>query len=82
MVAKAAEESDVCFFRVEVSLSLFLVQGVSELTQFLVSFLSEPVGSSGPKFPTVDKSRGFEAKVNESFTLLCPAQGFPVPAFR
>jgi len=63
-------------------LSLFQVCGVSELTQFLVSFLSEPVGSSGPKFPTMDKSRGFEARVNENFTLLCPAQGFPVPAFR
>ncbi|KAJ4435738.1 hypothetical protein ANN_18355 [Periplaneta americana] len=52
-----------------------------EINSYLVS-PSEPVGSSAPKFPTIDKSRGFEAKVNQNSTLLCPAQGFPVPVFR
>jgi hypothetical protein len=42
----------------------------------------EPVGSSVPKFSSVAKTQGLEAKSNQSFTLLCPAQGYPVPAYR
>jgi hypothetical protein len=30
----------------------------------------------------VDKIQGLEAKCNQSFALLCPAQGFPVPTYR
>jgi hypothetical protein len=42
----------------------------------------EPVGSSIPKFPTMDNVRGFQVMRDQSFTLLCPAQGFPVPTYR
>lgn len=42
----------------------------------------EPVGSSVPKFSSVAKTQGLETKSNQSFTLLCPAQGFPVPSYR
>ncbi|PSN52396.1 hypothetical protein C0J52_03159 [Blattella germanica] len=40
---------------------------------------TEPVGSSIPKFPSVLIIQGYEAKLNDSRALLCPAQGFPVP---
>jgi len=30
----------------------------------------------------VAKTQGLEAKSNQSFTLLCPAQGYPVPTYR
>lgn len=41
-----------------------------------------PVGSVRPKFPTMDNSRGFIAKSGNPLTLLCPAQGFPIPLYR
>ncbi|KAH0947635.1 hypothetical protein HN011_008034 [Eciton burchellii] len=43
---------------------------------------SEPVGSVRPKFPTMDNSRGFISNEGDALTLLCPAQGFPVPSHR
>lgn len=42
----------------------------------------EPVGRVPPKFPSIDNSRGFNAYIEASVTLLCPAQAFPVPLFR
>ena len=45
-------------------------------------FVSEPVGTVLPKFPTTDNSRGFVSRDGDSVTLLCPAQGFPVPLYR
>ncbi|XP_033178588.1 Down syndrome cell adhesion molecule-like protein Dscam2 isoform X6 [Bombus impatiens] len=44
--------------------------------------ITEPVGSVRPKFPTMDNSRGFVSTVEHALTLLCPAQGFPVPSHR
>lgn len=44
--------------------------------------LVEPVGSVRPKFPTMDNSRGFVSNEGDALTLLCPAQGFPVPSHR
>lgn len=44
--------------------------------------IAEPVGSVRPKFPTMDNSRGFVSTVEHALTLLCPAQGFPVPSHR
>ncbi|XP_026825558.1 Down syndrome cell adhesion molecule-like protein Dscam2 isoform X2 [Ooceraea biroi] len=41
--------------------------------------ITEPVGSVKPKFPTIDDIRGFRMIKGGSVTLLCPAQGFPVP---
>lgn len=43
---------------------------------------TEPVGSVKPKFTTVAKSLTFETRQMESMTVLCPAQGYPVPLFR
>ncbi|XP_039283578.1 Down syndrome cell adhesion molecule-like protein Dscam2 isoform X43 [Nilaparvata lugens] len=44
--------------------------------------ITEPVGATGPKFSSIEKGKIFLAKNRASFTMLCPAQGFPVPAFR
>ncbi|XP_065340872.1 cell adhesion molecule Dscam1 isoform X27 [Cloeon dipterum] len=44
--------------------------------------ITEPVGSVLPKFPTMDKSRTFDTKLDHSLTILCPAQAFPVPSYR
>ncbi|XP_044596090.1 Down syndrome cell adhesion molecule-like protein Dscam2 isoform X45 [Cotesia glomerata] len=41
--------------------------------------ITEPIGSARPKFPTIDDSRSFRTTMDGSVTLLCPAQGFPVP---
>lgn len=42
----------------------------------------EPMGRVSPKFPTGDISRTFVANKGDGVPLLCPAQGFPAPAFR
>nr|XP_040576477.1 Down syndrome cell adhesion molecule-like protein Dscam2 isoform X20 [Lepeophtheirus salmonis] len=44
--------------------------------------ITEPIGSSAPKFSTTDKYRGIDMKAFSSITLICPAMGFPVPSFR
>lgn len=41
-----------------------------------------PMGRVSPKFPTGDISRTFIANKGDGVPLLCPAQGFPAPAFR
>lgn len=43
----------------------------------------EPVGTRTPKFSTSDKTISvYVREISQNFALLCPAQGFPVPAFR
>ncbi|XP_075974485.1 Down syndrome cell adhesion molecule 1 isoform X3 [Anticarsia gemmatalis] len=44
--------------------------------------ITEPMGRVSPKFPTGDISRTFVANAGDGVPLLCPAQGFPCPAFR
>ncbi|XP_060529791.1 cell adhesion molecule Dscam2 isoform X44 [Cylas formicarius] len=44
--------------------------------------ITEPVASVLPKFPTLDDSRSFKGSLNDSITLLCPAQAFPAPTYR
>ncbi|XP_048260945.1 Down syndrome cell adhesion molecule-like protein Dscam2 isoform X13 [Bombus terrestris] len=44
--------------------------------------ITEPVGSVRPKFPTIDDTRGFRTMKDGSVTLLCAAQGFPVPVHK
>lgn len=56
---------------------------ISQVSVFNPNFtLLEPVGSVLPKFPTGDKSRSFSSYENNTITLLCPAQAFPVPISR
>lgn len=63
--------------------SLFQHSGERELcSDWCNCVFIEPVGSSIPKFPTMDNVRGFQVMRGQSFTLLCPAQGFPVPTYR
>ncbi|XP_025834475.1 Down syndrome cell adhesion molecule-like protein Dscam2 isoform X37 [Agrilus planipennis] len=44
--------------------------------------ITEPIGSKGPSFPSASKTSSYEMKSGTSFSLLCPAQGLPVPLFR
>ncbi|XP_024082586.1 Down syndrome cell adhesion molecule-like protein Dscam2 isoform X31 [Cimex lectularius] len=44
--------------------------------------ITEPVGSTSPKFTSADNSRGFSTKLSLSVSFHCLAQGFPVPSFR
>ncbi|XP_035731486.1 Down syndrome cell adhesion molecule-like protein Dscam2 isoform X13 [Vespa mandarinia] len=47
--------------------------------------ITEPVASTKPKFPMTENSRTYTTytvRRNESLSLPCPAQAFPVPAFR
>ena len=45
-------------------------------------YLSEPVGSSIPKFSSKMNLVAFEEKVENSVALTCPTQGSPLPSFR
>ena len=48
----------------------------------LTTFL-EPIGMSVPKFSTSSESLGsFKVDLGQETSLLCPAQGKPIPAFR
>lgn len=42
----------------------------------------EPVGRVPPKFATVLKTSGFDTYEQAPVSIQCPAQAFPVPAFR
>ncbi|XP_059046526.1 cell adhesion molecule Dscam2 isoform X43 [Achroia grisella] len=44
--------------------------------------ITEPVGRVPPKFATLVMGTMIGIKKNESFSLQCPAQAFPVPLFR
>ncbi|XP_035901265.1 Down syndrome cell adhesion molecule-like protein Dscam2 isoform X48 [Anopheles stephensi] len=44
--------------------------------------ITEPLASVAPRLTTGDKSRNLDIRVEHNITLLCPAQSFPVPAFR
>ena len=49
---------------------------------FKIIFTLEPIGSTVPKFATIDTSRSLKYDSTESIALICPAQGHPSPAFR
>lgn len=44
----------------------------------------EPVSSSAPKRTSSDKIKAYDIVLqgNKTVTLMCPAQGFPVPSYR
>ena len=42
----------------------------------------EPVGSALPKFSSKDKINAFIAEKSTTVSLMCPAQGHPLPSFR
>lgn len=43
---------------------------------------ADPVGSKAPAFSSASKSHTFDMQRGQGFSLLCPAQGFPVPSFK
>ncbi|XP_046611583.1 Down syndrome cell adhesion molecule-like protein Dscam2 isoform X7 [Neodiprion virginianus] len=44
--------------------------------------ITEPVGSKAPKFSNDAKKAWYERLTGQDLTVLCPAQGFPVPMYR
>lgn len=48
----------------------------------LISYLLDPVGTKAPNLPLKDKLILSGSRVEEVLTLICHAQGFPVPSFR
>ncbi|KAI4496439.1 hypothetical protein M0804_000249 [Polistes exclamans] len=44
--------------------------------------LIEPVTTRKPKFSSESKITSYERLIDHDTTLLCPAQGFPVPTYR
>ncbi|XP_046417329.1 Down syndrome cell adhesion molecule-like protein Dscam2 isoform X10 [Neodiprion virginianus] len=44
--------------------------------------ITEPVSSSRPKLSGTSDLQRFTVSLNKQTTLLCPAQGFPVPSYR
>ncbi|KAL2740305.1 Down syndrome cell adhesion molecule-like protein Dscam2 [Vespula squamosa] len=61
-------------FSCHVSIVLFVSLG--NLT------IVEPVATKKPKFSSDSKFAGYDRLVDQDLTLLCPAQGFPVPTYR
>ena len=51
-------------------------------TQNVLFLWTEPIGSASPKFTSDTKSATYERMSGSSVALTCPAQGFPLPAFR
>jgi hypothetical protein len=47
---------------------------------FLVAL--EPVGSVSPKISTGDDLKNVKVRLNESISLMCPAQAFPIPVYK
>ncbi|XP_058830694.1 cell adhesion molecule Dscam2 isoform X40 [Topomyia yanbarensis] len=44
--------------------------------------ITEPVASVAPRLTSGDTLRVLQVRTSDNFTLLCPAQSFPIPAFR
>jgi hypothetical protein len=44
--------------------------------------ITEPIGGAKPKFSIGTEKLAFTRNENQQIGLLCPAQGFPLPAFR
>ena len=47
-----------------------------------ILYFVEPIGSALPKFASKDKINAFSAGTLSTLSLMCPAQGYPLPAFR
>ncbi|KAK6620955.1 hypothetical protein RUM43_011254 [Polyplax serrata] len=50
--------------------------------ELVFCFHPEPVGRIKPRFPSSVDVLGFRGLADQSLTILCPAQGFPVPSIR
>lgn len=47
-----------------------------------MKIIPEPVGSVAPKVNVADKGHISSTKQGHMTDILCPAQGYPMPAFR
>ena len=49
----------------------------------VIGIFLEPIGSAKPMFPTSSETMGtFKVANDQMFSMICPAQGSPIPAFR
>ncbi|KAH0567640.1 hypothetical protein KQX54_011180 [Cotesia glomerata] len=64
------------------TLRVFVLRPSIPFTTTCVSVVVEPVASARPKFQTMADSQAFRVTLGGAMTLLCPAQGFPVPSYR
>ncbi|XP_028982374.1 Down syndrome cell adhesion molecule-like protein Dscam2 [Diachasma alloeum] len=44
--------------------------------------ITEPIASAKPKFTMTENSRTYTVRSTDALTLFCPAQAYPLPAFR
>ena len=49
---------------------------------FFITFMIEPIGGTKPKFSQESDYSRFTKRSGQQLSLLCPAQGSPIPAFR
>lgn len=52
------------------------------MTRLKKSKFLEPISSTIPKRTSGDRGRFVDSSVNKTITMMCPAQGFPVPSYR
>lgn len=50
--------------------------------KLIVKKNTEPVGSVGPRLSSGEKLRMIDTQLNQTFSMLCPAQAYPVPSNR
>ena len=55
---------------------------VGRQMSFIPCSFVEPIGSASPKFTSDTKSSTYERVSGSAISVTCPAQGFPLPAFR
>ena len=53
-----------------------------EVKMFFITFMIEPIGGTKPKFSQESDYSRFTKRSGQQLSLLCPAQGSPIPAFR
>lgn len=63
-------------------LHLAFRQCSQELTLKINDYILEPVGGASPKFSQETKTLSFVKPTESVMSLMCAAQGFPVPTFR
>lgn len=53
-----------------------------ELGNYILKLLAEPVGSVAPKVDVKDRITWLDKPQGQALNLLCPAQSYPMPAYR
>jgi len=54
----------------------------SESLWNIMIYVSEPISGAAPRVALIQKTNIEYVRLGEIVSIMCPAQGFPVPAFR